>query len=214
MNAEPSRATPPFSVRRALTLAAGTLLFATACDTTTPNGPDGNVFAPGKPRYGYGSPEQQAATQRASAERAAAAANSTKTLDSKRLREIKRDPNDTTVDVTPPESKPDKKAATSSDVTGSATTDSTTTTTETTTTPSDAGSTTGATGSTTTTESTPTESKPAVTREDLPFGQPVVGKKGYVYSPYAPDKGQVDVDGIPAGTKVKCPYTGKVFRVP
>lgn len=210
MNAEPSRATSRFPVRRALILAAGTLLFASACDTTTPNGPDGNVFAPGKPRYGYGSPEQQAATQRASAERAAAAANSTKTLDSKRLREIKRDPNDTTVDVTPPETKLDKKAASSTDVTGSTTPDSTTT--DTTTTPSDAGSTTGST--TSTTESTPTESKPAVTREDLPFGQPVVGKKGYVYSPYAPDKGQVDVDGIPAGTKVKCPYTGKVFRVP
>lgn len=235
MNEEPSRAPSQFPVRRALTLAAGTLLFASACDTTNSGGPDGNVFAPGKPRYGYGSPEQQAAAQRAAAERSAAAANSTKTLDSnKRLREIKRDPNDTTVDISPPESKPDKKSSSSGDGTGSAasttTTDSTTTTTDsgstTGSTPSDSGSTTGAAGTTSTTDSTSskpsdsssssstTDSKPAVTREDLPYGQPVVGKKGYVYSPYAPDKGQVDVDGIPAGTKVKCPYTGKVFRVP
>lgn len=50
-------------------------------------------------------------------------------------------------------------------------------------------------------------------REDLPFGIPIPGKKGYVYSPFS-DKQQVDVSGIPTGTKVKCPYTSKVFRVP
>ena len=66
-------------------------------------------------------------------------------------------------------------------------------------------------------ESTP----PAVTppakpsaREDLPYGTPVVGKKGFVYSPYAEDKGYVDVDGLKRGTRVKCPYTQKHFRVP
>lgn len=51
-------------------------------------------------------------------------------------------------------------------------------------------------------------------REDLPFGIVIPGKKGYVYSPYADNKQQVDVTDIPTGTKVKCPYTGKTFRVP
>jgi hypothetical protein len=58
---------------------------------------------------------------------------------------------------------------------------------------------------------TPPAPKP---REDLPYGIPVVGKKGMVYSPFAPEKGQVDVDGYKRGTKVECPYTGKHFRVP
>lgn len=65
----------------------------------------------------------------------------------------------------------------------------------------------------------PTEPTPAPVptpkpREDLPYGIPVVGKKGMVYSPYAPEKGQVDVDGYKRGTRVECPYTGKHFRVP
>ena len=51
-------------------------------------------------------------------------------------------------------------------------------------------------------------------REDLPYGIPIPGKKGYVYSPYGETQQQVDVTDIPTGTKVKCPYTGKVFRVP
>ena len=51
-------------------------------------------------------------------------------------------------------------------------------------------------------------------REDLPYGISIPGKKGYVYSPYGEAKQQVDVTDIPTGTKVKCPYTGKVFRVP
>ena len=51
-------------------------------------------------------------------------------------------------------------------------------------------------------------------KEDIPFGTKVVGKPGMVYSPHAPDKGQVDVRGLAPGTKVQCPYTGKKFRVP
>jgi hypothetical protein len=61
----------------------------------------------------------------------------------------------------------------------------------------------------------PVEDKPKPTpNANLPYGTPVIGEKGYVYSPYAPDKGKVDVREIPSGTKVECPYTQKVFRVP
>jgi hypothetical protein len=50
--------------------------------------------------------------------------------------------------------------------------------------------------------------------QDFPYGIPVAGNPGMVFSPYAEDKGQVDVSGIKRGTKIKCPYTGKIFRVP
>lgn len=51
------------------------------------------------------------------------------------------------------------------------------------------------------------------TPEQMPFGLPVPGKKGFVYSPF--DKTQmVDVRGIPPGKKVRCPYTSKIFLVP
>ncbi len=50
--------------------------------------------------------------------------------------------------------------------------------------------------------------------KELPAGSKVIGRPGFVYSPYTSDKSLVDVVGIPSGTKVKCPYTNKVFRVP
>ncbi len=61
--------------------------------------------------------------------------------------------------------------------------------------------------------SNPPPAKP-LAREDLPYGIPVVGKKGFVYSPYAESKGYVDVETLKRGTRVKCPYTQKHFRVP
>jgi len=54
--------------------------------------------------------------------------------------------------------------------------------------------------------------KPVV-REDLPYGIPAVTKPGCVYSPYMTTQ-LVEVAGLARGTKVKCPYTGKHFRVP
>lgn len=60
----------------------------------------------------------------------------------------------------------------------------------------------------------PVKPAPPPKREDLPFGIVIPGKNGYVYSPFTDSKKEVDVTGIPTGTKVKCPYTGKVFRVP
>ena len=53
--------------------------------------------------------------------------------------------------------------------------------------------------------------KPA---EDIPYGSPIVGRPGYVNSPHAASNQLVDVTGLPVGMEVKCPYTGKVFRVP
>lgn len=58
-----------------------------------------------------------------------------------------------------------------------------------------------------------TTAGPAASAE-LPYGVPVPGKKGFIYSPYDKSAGFVDVQGIAPGTKVRCPYTGKIFRVP
>jgi hypothetical protein len=57
---------------------------------------------------------------------------------------------------------------------------------------------------------TVTPAKPS----SLPVGIKVNGKPGFVYSPYDKTAGIVDVQGMAPGTKVKCPYTGKVFIVP
>ena len=48
----------------------------------------------------------------------------------------------------------------------------------------------------------------------IPYGIPVPGKKGYVYSPYAKDQGYVDVRDFSPGTKVTDPYSGKIILVP
>jgi hypothetical protein len=47
-----------------------------------------------------------------------------------------------------------------------------------------------------------------------PTAKVVPGKPGYVFSPYDPSGGYVDVNGYPSGSKVKDPYSGKVFLVP
>jgi hypothetical protein len=44
--------------------------------------------------------------------------------------------------------------------------------------------------------------------------KPVPGKPGYVFSPYDANGGYVDVSGYPSGSKVKDPYSQKIFLVP
>ncbi|WP_395740032.1 hypothetical protein [Prosthecobacter sp.] len=49
---------------------------------------------------------------------------------------------------------------------------------------------------------------------ELPYGTPIAGRPGFVNSPFAAKHQLVDVTGLPVGMEVKCPYTGKLFRVP
>ena len=49
---------------------------------------------------------------------------------------------------------------------------------------------------------------------DIPYGKPVPGKPGYVFSPFDKKGGYVDVTGYSPGQKVKDPYTGRIFLVP
>jgi hypothetical protein len=62
--------------------------------------------------------------------------------------------------------------------------------------------------------STPSHPSSTQSTSDLPYAKPVPGKPGYVYSPYDPNGGYVDVKGFAPGQKVKDPYSGKIFLVP
>jgi hypothetical protein len=72
---------------------------------------------------------------------------------------------------------------------------------------------------TTANQTTPTKPKPSpsphvtATTVQFPTAKPVEGKPGYVYSPSDPSK-YVDVSGYSPGSKVKDPYSGKIFLVP
>src|SRR3954469_16490031 len=73
------------------------------------------------------------------------------------------------------------------------------------------------TGPTTVTERTkpsPSPSRSPTTQAQIPTAKPVPGKPGYVFSPFDPSGGYVDVTGYTSGQKVKDPYSGKVFLVP
>lgn len=57
----------------------------------------------------------------------------------------------------------------------------------------------------------PPVSPPAI---QTPYGKPVPGKKGFVYSPFDEKAGMIDVRDYAPGTKVRDPYTNKIFLVP
>lgn len=64
----------------------------------------------------------------------------------------------------------------------------------------------------------PAPSNPApsvpIEKKDLPYGTAVAGRPNMVNSPYASKTQLVDVAGMSPGQTVKCPYSGKLFRVP
>ena len=49
--------------------------------------------------------------------------------------------------------------------------------------------------------------------QQFPTAKAVPDKPGYVFSPYEPTK-YVDITGYKSGSKVKDPYSGKIFLVP
>ena len=60
------------------------------------------------------------------------------------------------------------------------------------------------------------DSDPEISKQpsgNKPYANPVPGKVGHVYSPFANGR-EVDVTGFPPGTEVRCPYTKMIFRVP
>ena len=60
----------------------------------------------------------------------------------------------------------------------------------------------------------PTPRMASAEKSELPYARPVPGKPGYVFSPFDKNGGYVDVTGFAPGSKVKDPYSGKIFLVP
>ncbi len=175
MNFSPAMISPLLRLTLSAATAAGALLVS-SCTMFPPPAPQpGPPFADGRPRYGHNGTESP---NYANDPRAATGQP-----------EIKRDPNNTRVDITPPAPR-----------TGTAP-------------PGTLPPITSDPNRPPVTTDPPPVTKPAQ-HEDLPFGTPVVGRQGMVYSPYAPEKGVVDVEGLKRGTRVECPYTKKHFRVP
>ena len=186
---------PSFAAVSAVALIAASLA-ATSCGTDDYPGPDGNIFLNRRaPKYGHGgtdSPKYGDTGRRpVDADAEGRVGRRNKTEFAREDREEK--PDDTSSD----DSKPDDSRPGSDSSSGTAEKPS-----------SDEKP--------VAEEKPSTDSKPAAKKEEgsnLPFGVPVPGKEGLVYSPYF-SGGYVDVKGMPPGEKVRCPYTKKIFRVP
>jgi len=62
--------------------------------------------------------------------------------------------------------------------------------------------------------SEPMTDAPAPAAEKLPEGLPVEGRPGLVRSPYGQPHQLVDVSDLKPGDLIKCPFSGKAFRIP
>ncbi len=62
--------------------------------------------------------------------------------------------------------------------------------------------------------SPPVSPAPAPAAAEIPFATRITGKPGFVKSPFDPNGQAIDVRDFQSGQKAKCPYTGKIFRVP
>ena len=60
----------------------------------------------------------------------------------------------------------------------------------------------------------PVASTPPPAPAEIPFATRISGKPGFVKSPFDPNGQSIDVRDFQSGQKAKCPYTGKIFRVP
>jgi hypothetical protein len=49
---------------------------------------------------------------------------------------------------------------------------------------------------------------------EIPYATRITNKPGFVKSPFDPNGQAIDVRDFQSGQKARCPYTGKVFRVP
>lgn len=54
----------------------------------------------------------------------------------------------------------------------------------------------------------------APTPAEIPYATRITGKPGFVKSPFDPNGQAIDVRDFQSGQKARCPYTGKIFRVP
>ncbi|MDZ4403218.1 hypothetical protein [Prosthecobacter sp.] len=60
----------------------------------------------------------------------------------------------------------------------------------------------------------PTNPTPPPAPAEIPFATRITGKPGFVKSPFDPNGQAIDVRDFQSGQKARCPYTGKIFRVP
>ncbi len=60
----------------------------------------------------------------------------------------------------------------------------------------------------------PATKPPALVPASIPFATRIPGKLGLVKSPYDPTGQSIDVRDFATGQMARCPYSGKIFRVP